>query len=341
MDTNELMKTINRFGRSCSEMTEDPCLAMYAVILKDSNNPFRAVEVNRPADDFELITFDKAMLEESLLPYRTDIDRDGGDIEEASETVYRPFIESIDDRHAIGVLDINELNVKEGNFILNFISNISRLENLETGCSVPSLAEDELERVNGFLFVYNIGGYLVYAYQKITKSYLLKSGLLMKMHLDNTFSFYKGPVIRFTNKFDFLILDGKIISYCHNTIIQQFRYMVELQNKAREAVQSFSHLLANSDLLLDRISKQRIRTINRLLGIGTSRINNFSPEQLRERLNQIVQYQGKFQYDGDGKIVINTVQDIDEVLRMFNDEIVVSPLTDAVYESEHKQLFKE
>ena len=80
----------------------------------------------------------------------------------------------------------------------------------------------------------------------------------------------------------------------------------------------------------------RTRTISKLLRISNSPVAKMSAHSLRERLEGSDEYANQFDFDENDHITVGDGATLDRVLKMLNDEIVTSPISDAVYESEIK-----
>lgn len=331
VEWSELPVKVREFSELCQESKDDPCVAMYGVLLGDSKQIFRKVEVKEAR---EIDEFDRGLLRSALDSYCS----------QENEIVYLSFVDSLSVKKSVGVLKIADLlpesREDETSTIRSFLVRVGGLHEDVRNGAVPPLRHEEIEKVDGILFVYQIKDQTLYAYQKITKSYLLKKSAFLGWHPDNAlFKLYVGPIIRFAEKFDFIVFNEYICSIAPSTIVNQFGYIDELQSKAANVLDGFGHLLSNASFILSRIEKRRIRTINRLLGVGASKVRELNSAQLKAKLLSIEQYANQFKFDEEEKIVLETPNDVERVLKMLNDELVISPLTETVYESENKQLY--
>ena len=103
-----------------------------------------------------------------------------------------------------------------------------------------------------------------------------------------------------------------------------------------EVKDTIARFVDSTDLLEERVRLGRTRTISKLLRISDSPVAKMEARSLRKRLEKSDEYAGRFIFDKSDRISVGDAATLDRVLKMLNDEIVTSPISDAVYESEIK-----
>lgn len=121
------------------------------------------------------------------------------------------------------------------------------------------------------------------------------------------------------------------------TLEQQFGFVDIFKSHASDVRRELTDLIADEqDLLQGQIDAATMSTVRKLVKVQVSPVLRMNRAVLRKRLSEIDAYRDVFTFDDDDKIVLRYKKDIRSLLKMLNDEIVHSPLTDTMYESPNK-----
>lgn len=121
------------------------------------------------------------------------------------------------------------------------------------------------------------------------------------------------------------------------TLEQQFGFVDIFKSHASDVRRELTDLIADEqDLLQGQIDAATMSTVRKLVKVRVSPVLRMNRAVLRKRLSEIDAYRDVFTFDDDDKIVLRYKKDIRSLLKMLNDEIVHSPLTDTMYESPNK-----
>lgn len=203
---------------------------------------------------------------------------------------------------------------------------------------VQSLSFDDFDRVAGMLFIYQFEkDNILYGYQKMLRSSMLRrSSLLLRTVGGSGFRLFTDGSIKISNHFDFIVVGDEIAAARPSTLIQQFRLIESRKERALEVKDTIARFVDSTDLLEERVRLSRTRTISKLLRISDSPVAKMEARFLRKRLENSDEYAGQFKFDKSDRIAVGDAATLDRVLKMLNNEIVTSPISDAVYESEIK-----
>lgn len=322
-------------------------VTMLAVVKRprESAFEFRTISLKGTSD---VEAFDNALLDEALRPYTLD----------DSEVQYLPFELSLDVKNSIGVLDIDavsqEKTPEEGGLrppekLLNFVQSVQAIPKQLIRQEIDPLTDANFEMTIGILFIYSCfrDGKL-FAYQRLTgSSHLQHRSILLSLsdkmiNPGNTsFELANTNALSIGHRFDFLILNNNLVVMTHQVLEVQFAYRAVLQKRAKTILNSqLSRYLSDSSLIDERLSGNAAQLIRRINRLSNSPVLRMSPTELHAALEGVEDYKGKFKFDDDGLIIVKSAEDVDEALKMFNDSRVRSPLTNATYDSEVKQLIR-
>ena len=312
---------------------------MFAVVQEKRKGPFelRSIEV---LSSSEMKEFDRSVFETAYSEYLSE------------DLRYVSLEESLDVKDTVAIIDAetqktdNKKDNQEESLLDQFVGAAMASSEAFANGDIQSLDSSDFQSIKGLLFVYliELGGRCekVYAYQKIPPSAALRETNIIEKIVDQAkFKLFAGESIRVARYFDFIIINKVVYALRPKTLVGQFGFGEILQERAGKVVSNIDHLISGCDLIVDRVAKDRKRTINKLIKIQSLSVIKMSAGQLRKKLEGTNEYAGKFRFDKNDHIVVKSPQDIDAVLSMLNDEIVVSPLTGDTYSSEIKEVFTQ
>ena len=113
------------------------------------------------------------------------------------------------------------------------------------------------------------------------------------------------------------------------------------KNHALDVCQELGDLIIDEqNHLQGQIDAATMSIVRKLVKVQASPVLSMERSVLRRKLSEIDAYRNEFTFGDDDRIVLRYKKDIRPFLKMLNDEIVHSPLTDTMYESPNKTLIQ-
>lgn len=200
-------------------------------------------------------------------------------------------------------------------------------------------SERDQESLTGLLFKLNYNDKIIWAYQHIHKMGLIKrSRSVYAMFSGN--SVYKPldrDVLRIGSRIDVLIVGNSLITSNINLLQQSFGFDKYVRKEAAQTIVKISELgIVNSVERLEHLeSKEKLTFAKKLMKAKNSPVLTMTSEELLRRIKRHSYYREKLSIEED-KIVIDTIKRANEFVKMLNDDIVKSELTDQEYDSPSK-----
>ncbi|EOS52883.1 Kiwa anti-phage protein KwaB-like domain-containing protein [Adlercreutzia caecimuris] len=305
-------------------------VSMFTVLKPESNKQsftLKCIDVKRGDDTAE---FDRHLFNNALDEYLKE------------DVIHADIREALEDKNKIAVASVEFFasTQKEGDVskVSELCDKARELSNDDKQCESFTLTD--IDRVLGIIFRYAVGQDTIYAYQKIPRMWVAKkTGMLIPNA--KGFRLYTKESLRFGAHFDFLICADRLFARTIATLEQQFGFTEVFRNHATVVRNGLSSLICDEkDFLQDQIDAGRMSVVRKLVKVQSSPVLEMERAILRKRLSEIPAYQNAFTFDEDDKIVVKFKKDIAPLLKMLNDEIVHSQLTDVVYESPNKTLLQ-
>lgn len=265
------------------------------------------------------------------------------------ETEYVFVDDSLDRDDAIAIIPPDYYSAERGNtepkkdertvsVLDSFVKEAEKLHPKPDEASCPCLVVDDVSDVIGVLFRYSVGNTKVYAYQAMVPMWITKqSSFLVVGRSDKKFEFYSQESIKFGNHFDFLIIDGCICCKKMKTLERQFLFLDIMRRKAAIALEGISSLISGIEHIEEKLEQKDASLIKKLVQIRSSPVLTVDPQELKSRLEAIPEYKDKFIFNQQGLLEIQYKKDINPILKMLNDDLVKSPLTNTTYDSAKKK----
>lgn len=298
----------------------DNAISMFAVVA-DSDQYFqlRGIGLDRDEGTQE---FDLEILESGLADY-------------TDPELMAPIDDAIEDNGKIAVIPLDYFNIdkKEVSKISRLLAMVDDLS--QENSHYEQLSPSDISEVLGIIFCYRVGADTVYAYQKTQNMWAVKHSKLFIVN--EKIKLYTKESLRIGNKFDFIIYNEVLYVKKFNVLISQFAFMRTLRMHATTLVAQLNNIVSDTNkFLVNKVEGEDKRTIRKLIKVQNSPVLNMSPISLKTRIESMPEYQNTFKYDEHGRIEIVHKKDINNLLRVLNDQVLQSPLTDARYESVNK-----
>ena len=202
-----------------------------------------------------------------------------------------------------------------------------------------SYSEACLNQLMGFAFRFNVNDNYIWIYQQINYPQLINKSknvyaILSGLSGNPIYSQLDKDILKIERKIDFLIIGNSIITYQIKLLQRCFQFETYVRNEAKKTVDIISEM----DIVdgLDRFvalgDQKSLTNARKLVKAKNSPVLRMNKATLIQKLDTLPRYKGKFEIK-DEKIVVNNQKQAIEFIKMLNDSILKSELTDAEYDS--------
>lgn len=201
-------------------------------------------------------------------------------------------------------------------------------------------SEEEQDSLKGLLFRVNLNDNDIWLYQHIYPVRMIKrSKAIYAMFSGDTYVPLNRDILQIDSRIDFLIIDNAIITSNINLLQKYFGFDEYIRSEAKKAIDIIDELDIVSDMskVFAFESKEQLTNAKKLLKAKNSPVLKMEKKELISKLIKHPRYKEKFHFEND-KIVINSQKEVNEFIKMLNDDIVRSELTNSEYDSSNKQI---
>ena len=191
----------------------------------------------------------------------------------------------------------------------------------------------------GYVFRINKNDDYFWLYQHLYPIKLLNRSKAVYAILNTgvTYTTLNKDIFRIEPRIDAAII-GESIFTTKTDLMQKFfgfdQYIKEAAERTIGNIKQMS-LVKDTTKLEELLGKDRLTDAKKLMSAENSPVFGMDQSILCERLKKHSRYKDKFQYD-DNMIIIETQKAASDFLKMLNDDIVKSELTDQEYDSHSK-----
>lgn len=203
-------------------------------------------------------------------------------------------------------------------------------------------SEKEQDSLVGLLFRINLNDQEIWFYQHIYPVRMIKrSKSLYAMLNGNTYVTLDRDILKIDSRFDFLIINESIITSNIKLLQTSFGFDKYIRSEAEKTISIISELdiVSDTEKIFAFSDKQKLTNAKKLLKAKNSPVLNMKKDELINGLKKHPRYKDKFKFK-DKKIVINSQKDVNELIKMLNDDIVRSELTNREYDSSTKYILE-
>lgn len=193
----------------------------------------------------------------------------------------------------------------------------------------------------GFLFRLNIDDTSVfYAFQQVYSVTKLdrKRSIYAYLSRDKAYEEIKKDIISIRHKIDMLILDGHIITGNIGMLESKFGFDKVVRKKAKDTIEMITEagFVSNIEVLVQASEDSKLTIAKKLMHASNMPVIKMEKEELIKRVCDHPRYSKVLKID-NGSIKIENKTDIKNFLKLLNDDIVKSELTDVEYDSVSKK----
>lgn len=245
----------------------------------------------------------------------------------SEEAEYFNIIDVIDNKKAIYILEQNE---KYKPFaLLN--------KSLE---SVENFKEENIKDVLGFIFKINVNSKKLFLYQHAyVGSKLRTKNVLRIVQKEDIFEIVDKEMLKIDKRSEMIILDNTLLVKNVKVLQDYFGFQIFIRNQAKETISKLEKLdiIGNVDKLKEYQNEEKLTISKKLMKIQNSPVLQMKKADLINKIPTISRYKGMIHIE-NGKIKTNTKKDIDNLMKLLNDDYVKSELTEQEYDSTSKIL---
>ncbi len=201
-------------------------------------------------------------------------------------------------------------------------------------------SESDQKNLVGYFFRVNRNDDAIWFFQAVYPMSVMDRSKMLYAILSKgeTYTTLKKEIVRIDQRLDIAIIGNSIITSKIELLQRHFGFEEYVRSEAYNTVCEIEalNLLSDTEKFLDFINKAKLTNAKKLMKVKNSPVLKMDKVDLFRRLKRHPRYQDKFKYAGD-TIVIKTQKDVNEFIKMLNDDIVRSDLTDQEYDSPSKQ----
>lgn len=217
---------------------------------------------------------------------------------------------------------------------------------------VSDISEFRFDQINdamGIIFRFRIEENEFWVYQHLWSIMVpnkKKTNLLSRLQKYENHDYFieqREPLITIACKADVLIMQDYIITSNIGLMQKSFGFqdfIVATADKSVERVRN-KELVANPEKLEEYINRGKTnKYAKKMMRIANSKVLDLSKEELMERVHTLERWKDKFEENQDGLIVLNTFQQVENLIDLLDERYTRSDVTNQEYDTDVKQVAK-
>lgn len=219
----------------------------------------------------------------------------------------------------------------------SYSSNI-RFPTLSTSSKSSFSEEDQLNLI-GLLVYINKDDKGFWLYQHVYKITQMnrKNFLYAVLNGESCYSAIDKDIFRINHNFDFVIFDDYLAAKNWKLMQLYFGFEDYIRTEAGKYVDGIERMAFVSNLSKLKECCRDIKIAKKLMKLKGSSVLQINGQDLLSRIASHSVYAGKFKKDSiSGRLIIDSKNAVNNLLKMLNDEILHSELTENDYESKSK-----
>lgn len=203
-------------------------------------------------------------------------------------------------------------------------------------------AEKEQPNLKGFFIKINRNDNYFWLYQhKYSVTLINRETSLLACFNGSVYEPMDCDVVRFDSRIDFVIIKNSIITKNITLLQNSFGFETYVRNEADKIIEIIKKLdfVSNITSLSNLSNGQKLTTAKKLIKLKTSPVLSISKKVLFAKIKEDEIYNKLIKFDETGnKIIISSQKSVKNLLKMLNDEYLISRLTGTSYESSSKNI---
>ena len=208
---------------------------------------------------------------------------------------------------------------------------------LDTYNSVAaSYSEQDIDHVLGFAFRLNVNDTDIWLYQQVVYPQMIKRSkhLYAMLSKDRVYTVLDRDILKIESKIDCLIIGKSIITSRIDLMQKSFHFESFVRKEATKTILLISdmELVDNLDRFIALGDRKSLTNAKKLMKAKRSPVFRMNKDMLLDKLRTLPRYKDKLEIQ-NGKIRIGSQKQAIEFIKMLNDSILRSELTDTEYDS--------
>ncbi len=192
----------------------------------------------------------------------------------------------------------------------------------------------------GFCYKLNYNTDCIWLYQHMYSMAIVgrSKSLLAIIGKDNVYEPLNKDVVSFASNLDMMIIGDKLFTSKIKLLQQQFGFETYIRNEAANTVDYIinMNLITNAEKLLAFTGKEKLTNAKKMMKAQRSPVLQMEKNALISQIKRHARYSKLIKIEND-KIVTDTEKDVNAFIKMLNDDIVRSDLTNVEYDSSAKK----
>ncbi len=190
-------------------------------------------------------------------------------------------------------------------------------------------------------FKININSKNIFAYQQayVGTKIKAKSGLKIYGCGQDKFDVFDKNILRIDKRIDFLVVQDNVFIKNINVIQNYFKFDTFVRNQARNVIDEIESLGIVSDI--EKIKEceegEKLTIAKKLMKVKHSPVLQMDKHALLETIPTIERYRNIIRIE-NGRIKTSSKKDVNNLLKLLNDQYLKSELTKKEYDSDSKTL---
>ena len=214
---------------------------------------------------------------------------------------------------------------------------------------IPEFKFDQINDATGIIFWFRIEENEFWVYQHLWSIMVpnkKKTNLLSRLQNYENHDYFieqKEPLITIACKADVLIMQNYIITSNIGLMQKSFGFqdfIFATANKSVERVKDKA-LVANTEKLEEYINRGKTtKYAKKVMRIANSKVLDLPKEELMERVHTLNRWKDKFEENQEGLIVLNTYQQVEDLIDLLDERYTRSDVTNQEYDTDVKRVAK-
>lgn len=209
---------------------------------------------------------------------------------------------------------------------------------------IETYKEKEQKQLKGFCIKINRNNDYFWVYQhKYPTTLINRDNSIFAILNGSVYEPLNRDVIKLESKIDIIILEKSLISKNLNLLQSVFGFEDYIRGSAAKTIETIKSIDIVSDIskLIDVSSKPKLTTAKKLMKAASSPVLKIQKNILITKIKEHSYFKEHIKIDtNSNKIVLSSQESVKEFLKMLNDEILYSQLTELSYESSAKEEIK-
>lgn len=211
--------------------------------------------------------------------------------------------------------------------------------------TVGAFSENDYDTADAILFRFRRGTKVIWAYQRVIATLIPnKKGenFLTKVFStegNDVFVEMDDKLFAITKKINLLVIGGDIVTKDINLMQSHFGFEEYIRNQASRVVEDITAIgiVSNECKLTEYIERKQKTYAKKMMRIKQYNVIKKTPEELISKIQTVLRWKDVFKIE-DGKIVLNTYKDVENLIDLFDERYTISPITDDEFDTDVKKL---